>query len=135
MRVYYEFPVSEQPDDAFQKLFESIDDTQIWRGHIEIKKLDQNNRESILAFKNKRQLEWVGRRKEDLSIVIKYGEGPLKGYQTFQVFQEKILIKMDIKLKGFWYPFTRFAVSHILEGEINALQRLFPSAPLQENII
>ncbi|MEM0135173.1 MAG: hypothetical protein QXU18_08130 [Thermoplasmatales archaeon] len=134
MRVYYEFQFSEQPEDAFQKLIESMDDTEIWRGHLEIKRIDQNNRESILAFRKKKQIEWVGRRKEDLSIMIKYGDGPLKGYQIIQVLQDKILIRIDIKMRGLWYPFTRFAVSHILEGEINALYRLFPPDSSQERI-
>ncbi len=135
MRVYYEFPMTDQPEDAFEKLYESIDDTTIWKGHIAIKKIDQNYRESILAFRNKRQLEWVGKRKDDLSIIIKYGKGPLKGFQTFQVYQDKILIRLDLKMRGFWFPFTKLAVSHILEGDINALRRLFPPTPLQENII
>ncbi len=132
MRVYYEFPLSEQPEDAFQKLIESIDDTEIWKGHLVINRIDQNNRESILAFRNKRQMEWVGRRKEDLLLMIKYGEGPLSGYQVIQVIEDKILIRMDIKMRGFWYLFTRFAIQHILEGEINALRRLFPSILQQE---
>lgn len=134
MRFYYEYPLTEAPEDAFQKLIESIDDTEIWRGHLAITKIDQNNRESVLAFRNKRQMEWVGRRKEDLSMMIKYGDGPLKGYQIFQVLGDKIMIKMDVKMRGLWYPFTRFAVSHILEGEINALYRLFPSDSAQEKI-
>ncbi len=134
MRFYYEYPLTEAPEDAFQKLIESIDDTEIWRGHLAITKIDQNNRESVLAFRNKRQMEWVGRRKEDLSMMIKYGDGPLKGYQIFQVLGDKIMIKMDVKMRGLWYPFTRFAVSHILEGEINALCRLFPSDSAQEKI-
>jgi hypothetical protein len=128
VRVYYEFPLSEQPVDAFQKLVESIDDTNIWRGHLEIKKIDQNNRESILAFRRRKQMEWVGRNRNDLSIMIKYGEGPLKGYQIFQVLQEKIIIRLDVKMRGLWYPFTSYAVSHVLEGEIKALHRLFPSS-------
>lgn len=134
MRVFYEFPVSEQPVDAFDKLVESIDDTSIWRGHLKIRKIDQNNRESILAFRSKTQMEWVGRKKEDLSILIRYGEGPLKGYQVLQVFQDKIVIRLDAKMRGIWYPFTSYAISHILEGEINALKRLFPRATEQENI-
>jgi hypothetical protein len=134
VRFYYEYPLTEAPEDAFQKLIESIDDTEIWRGHLAITKIDQNNRESVLAFRNKRQMEWVGRRKEDLSMMIKYGDGPLKGYQIFQVLGDKIMIKMDVKMRGLWYPFTRFAVSHILEGEINALYRLFPSDNAQEKI-
>jgi len=131
VRVYYEFPLSESREDAFQKLIESIDDTEIWRGHISIKRIDQNNRESILAFRNKKQMEWVGRKKEDLSIMIKYGEGPLNGYQVLQVLEGKILIKMDIKMRGLWYPFTRFAISHVLDGEINALKRLFSDSVQQ----
>jgi hypothetical protein len=134
VRFYYEYPLTEAPEDAFQKLIESIDDTEIWRGHLEIKKIDQNNRESILAFRNKKQIEWIGRRKEDLSMMIKYGDGPLKGYQIFQVLQDKIMIRMDVKMRGLWYPFTRFAVAHILEGEVNALYRLFPSGHPQEKI-
>jgi hypothetical protein len=134
VRFYYEFPLNEPPEDAFQKLIESIDDTQVWRGHLDIRRIDQNNRESILAFRNKKQMEWIGRRKEDLSMMIKYGNGPLKGYQVFQVYQDKILIRMDIKMRGLWYPFTRFAVSHILEGEIKALYRLFPANSFQERI-
>ncbi len=135
MKVYYEFPLSDQPEDAFQKLIESIDDTSIWKGHIKITRIDQNNRESILAFRKKRQMEWIGRRKDDLSVMIKYGDGPLNGYQTFQVLQDKIMIRMDLKMRGLWFPFTRYAVSHILEGEINALKRLFPTPPIQENVI
>lgn len=134
MRFYYEFPLNEAPEDAYQKLIESIDDTEIWRGHLGIRKIDQNNRESTLAFRHKKQMEWVGRRKEDMSMMIKYGEGPLKGYQVFQVLQDRIMIRMDVKMRGLWYPFTRFAIGHILEGEINALYRLFPSDRAQERI-
>lgn len=127
MRLYYEFPVNEQPEDAFQKLIESIDDTEIWKGHVTIKRIDQNNRESTLAFRNKKQMEWVGRRKEDLSIMIRYGKGPLKGYQVIQVYPEKILIRIDASMRGLWYPFTTYAIRHIMKGEISALKRLFPS--------
>ena len=134
MRVFYEFPLIEQPEDAFQKLIESIDDTEIWRGHLAIKRIDQNNRESVLAFRNKRQNEWIGRRKEDLSILIKYGDGPIKGYQVFQVFDKKVVIRMDMKMRGLWYPFTRFAIFHILDGEIEALRRLFPLIHPQESV-
>jgi hypothetical protein len=134
VRVYHEFPLSEQPVDAFQKLVESIDDTNIWKGHLKIKRIDQNNRESILAFRNKKQMEWVGRKKDDLSIMIKYCDGPLKGYQILQVLQEKIIIRLDVKMRGLWYPFTFYAISHILEGEIKALKRLFPSSAQQENV-
>lgn len=126
MRIYYEFQMNEQPFDAFQKLVESIDDVNIWKGHIKIKKLDQNNRESILAFRKKLQMEWIGRNKDNLSIMLKYGKGPLAGYQVFQVLQDKIIVRGDVRMRGIWYLFTSFALSHILEGEINALYRLFP---------
>lgn len=126
MKIYYEFHVSEQPFDAFQKLLESMDDVNIWKGHLKIKKIDKNNRESVLAFRNKTQMEWVGQNKENLSVMLKYGDGPLNGYQVFQVLEDKIIIKGDLRMRGVWLPFTRFALSHILEGEINALYRLFP---------
>ncbi|MGC8645629.1 MAG: hypothetical protein ACP5UO_05130 [Thermoplasmata archaeon] len=134
MRVYYELPINEQPVDAYEKLIESIDDVNVWRGHVQIRKIDQNNRESVLAFRNKVQKEWIGSRKEDLSIVIRYGKGPLKGFQVFQVMQDKIIIMVNVRMRGLWYPFTSFAVSHILEGEIAALRRLFPPLMEQENI-
>ncbi|MEM0128001.1 MAG: hypothetical protein QXO03_02810 [Thermoplasmatales archaeon] len=134
MRIYYEFPLNEQAIDAYEKIVESLDDVNIWRGHVKIRKMDNNYRESVLAFRNKIQNEFVDCRKEDLSIIIKYGQGPLKGYQIFQVFQDKIIIIANIRLKGVWYPLTSFALSHILEGEIAALRRLFPPIMEQENI-
>lgn len=127
MKVYYEFPISEQPFDAFEKLVESLDDTNIWKGHLQIRKIDQNNRESVLAFRNKTQMEWIGKKREDLSVMVKYGEGPLKGFQTFQVYHNKIIIRGDVKMRGLWLPLTTFALNHILDGEIKALDRLFPS--------
>ncbi|MEM0140572.1 MAG: hypothetical protein QXN66_00835 [Thermoplasmatales archaeon] len=134
MRIYYEFPLNEQAIDAYEKIVESLDDVNIWRGHVKIRKMDNNYRESVLAFRNKIQNEFVDCRKEDLSIIIKYGQGPLKGYQIFQVFQDKIIIMANIRLRGVWYPLTSFALSHILEGEIAALRRLFPPIMEQENI-
>jgi hypothetical protein len=126
VRIQYEFHVKEQQYDAYQKIIESLDDVKIWKGHLSIRRIDQNNRESILAFRNKKQIEWVGKNKENLSVMIKYGDGPLAGYQIFQVADGSIIIKGNVRLRGAWILFTRFAISHIIEGEINALRRLFP---------
>ncbi|MEM1995446.1 MAG: hypothetical protein QXT54_00210 [Thermoplasmatales archaeon] len=134
MRLYYEFPLNEQPQDAYEKLVESLDDVNVWRGHVKISKIDSNYRESVLAFRNKKQGEWVEFRRDNLSIVIRYGKGPMKGYQIFQVLEDKIIIMANIKMRGISDPFTSFALSHILEGEIAALKRLFPPLIEQENI-
>ncbi len=130
-----EFPLSEQPQDAWQKLFESLDDTRIWQGHIEIKKIEEKKdsegstyeyiRESILAFRKKRQIEIIIRDSKNNALKIIYGKGPLKGYQIFDFEYGKIIITGDINLRGILYPFTRFALKHIINGEINALNRLF----------
>jgi hypothetical protein len=134
VRLYYEFPINEPPIDAYEKIIESIDDVNIWRGHLQIRKIDQNERESVLAFRNKVQKEWIEIKKQDLSLVIRYGKGPLKGFQVFQVLQDRIIIAMNVRMRGLWYPFTSFAAAHILEGEIAALRRLFPPLMEQENI-
>jgi len=126
MKFYKEFTIHDQPYDAYQKLKESLDDTTIWKGHISIKNLEDNVRESVLAFRNKKQIEIIDYNNEDRSIIIKYGKGPLNGYQIFQVQDEKIVILGKMRMRGLWFLFTSMALNHILKGEINALNRLFP---------
>lgn len=128
MKFYREFPLNDQPYDAYQKLVESLDDTSIWKGHLSIKLIDENTRESVLAFRNKKQIEIIDYNRNDRSIIIKYGKGPLKGYQIIQVQDEKILLIGKIRMRGLWIFFTNFAMNHILKGEINALNRLFPTS-------
>jgi hypothetical protein len=130
-----EFPHAEQPQDAWQKLYESLDDTSIWQGHIEIRKIEEKKdsngftyeyvRESILAFRKKKQIEIILRDSKNNALKIVYGKGPLKGYQIFDFEYDKIIITGDIGLRGLLYPFTKFALKHIINGEINALNRLF----------
>ncbi|MGC8574830.1 MAG: hypothetical protein ACP5RG_01970 [Thermoplasmata archaeon] len=128
MKFYREFPLNDQPYDAYQKLVESLDDTNIWKGHISIKNIDESTRESVLAFRQKKQIEKIDFNKNDRSVIIKYGNGPIKGFQIIQVQDEKILIIGKMRMRGIWFPFTGMAMKHILKGEMNALSRLFPSS-------
>ncbi len=126
VKIYKEFKIHEQRNDAWQKLAESMDDTSIWKGHISVRKIGDNERESVLAFRKKKQIEIIEKNRNDLSVIIRYGKGPLGGYQIFQVKEDRILLLGDLRLKGIWSIFTKKGVEHVLEGELNALDRLFP---------
>jgi len=78
-----------------------------------------------LAFRKKKQFEIILRDSKNNALKIVYGKGPLKGYQIFDFEYDKIIITGDIGLRGLLYPFTKFALKHIINGEINALNRLF----------
>lgn len=137
------YPIEEQPQDAWQEFFESLDDTRIWKGHIKINKISEISnekdgtieyiRESILAFRHRKQIEKIIKDKSNLSIKFEYGKGPIKGYQVFSFEYGSLRISGDISLRGIYFPFTRFGLKHILEGEINALDRIFKSITDIEN--
>ncbi len=130
-----DYPLTEQPQDAWQKLFESLDDTSIWKGHLNIKKISEEKddtgtvtqyvRESTLAFRKSKQIERIIRDSTNLSLKFEYAKGPLKGYQIFLFEYGQLRITGDISLRGIYFPFTRFGLKHILDGELNALDRLF----------